>query len=49
MFDKLDVGQDGNDAKLSVAMSQEKLKNLVQMFAGLMGGMMGAGGGMGAP
>jgi hypothetical protein len=48
MFDKLDVGMDGNDAKLSVAMSQEKLKNLAAMVGGMMGGMMGAGG-MGAP
>jgi hypothetical protein len=49
MFDKLDVGVDANDAKLSVAMSQEKLKNLAQMIGGMMGGMMGAGGGMGGP
>jgi hypothetical protein len=49
MFDKLDVGMDANDAKLSVAMSQEKLKNLAAMIGGMMGGMMGAGGGMGGP
>lgn len=49
MFDKLDVGVDSNDAKISVAMSQEKLKNLAAMLGGMMGGMMGAGGGMGGP
>jgi hypothetical protein len=49
MFDKLDVTMDANDAKLSLAMSQEKLKNLAAMVGGMMGGMMGAGGGMGGP
>jgi hypothetical protein len=49
MFDKLEVKTEGNDARIQVAMSQEKLKNLVGMFAGMMGGMMGAGGGMGGP
>jgi hypothetical protein len=49
MFDKLDVGVDANDAKLSLAMSQEKLKNLAAMIGGMMGGMMGGGGGMGGP
>ena len=43
MFDKLEVTADGPDAKIAVAMSQEKLKNLVQMAAGMMGGMMGGG------
>ena len=47
MFDKLDVVADGADAKIGVAMSQEKLKNLVGMIGGMMGGMMG--GGMGGP
>ena len=48
MFDKLDVAQDGSDAKFSVAMSNQKLQQLVQMVGGMMGGMMG-GGGMGGP
>jgi hypothetical protein len=47
MFDKFDIAADGTDAKIQIAMSQEKLKNLVQMAAGMMGGMMG--GGMGGP
>lgn len=48
MVDKLDVGNDGADVKVSVAMSQQKLealvKNLMGMFGGGRGGM---GGGMG--
>src|SRR3569623_487728 len=48
MFDKLDVAQDGSDAKFSVAMRTQKLQQLVQMVGGMMGGMMG-GGGMGGP
>ncbi|MBV8758564.1 MAG: hypothetical protein JO257_14860 [Deltaproteobacteria bacterium] len=47
MFDKLDVTQDGADAKFGVAMSNQKLQQLVQMVGGMMGGMMG--GGMGGP
>jgi len=48
MFDKLDVVQDGSDAKFGVAMSNQKLQQLIQMVGGMMGGMMG-GGGMGGP
>jgi hypothetical protein len=48
MFDKLDVTQDNTDAKFSVAMSNQKLQQLVGMVGGMMGGMMG-GGGMGGP
>jgi hypothetical protein len=48
MFDKLDVVQDAADAKFSVAMSNQKLQQLIQMVGGMMGGMMG-GGGMGGP
>lgn len=44
MFDKLDVTSDGSDAKISIAMSQTKLNQMVQMVGGMMGGMMGAGG-----
>lgn len=47
MFDKLDVTQDGSDAKFSVAMSNQKLQQLASMVGGMMGGMMG--GGMGGP
>ncbi len=47
MFDKLDVGNDGADVKFNVAMSNQKLQQLVQMMAGAMGAMMG--GGMGGP
>lgn len=47
MFDKLDVAQDASDAKFSVAMSNQKLQQLVQMVGGMMGGMMGGGAGMG--
>jgi hypothetical protein len=47
MFDKLDVTQDGPDAKLAVAMSNQKLQQLIGMVGGMMGGMMGGGGGMG--
>jgi hypothetical protein len=50
MFDKLDVSQDGPDAKFSVALSQQKLMTLAStmgsMFGGMLGGGMG-GGGMG--
>jgi len=48
MLDKLEVTQDAADAKISVAMSQKKLENLLAMVGGMMGGMMG-GGGMGGP
>jgi hypothetical protein len=41
MFDKLDVTSDGADAKISVAMSNQKLQQLM----GLVGGMMGGGAG----
>jgi hypothetical protein len=47
MFDKLDVAADGADAKISLAMSNQKLQQLVGMVGGMMGGMMG--GGMGGP
>jgi hypothetical protein len=47
MFDKLEVTNDGADAKISVAMSNQKLQQLAGMMAGMMGGMMG--GGMGGP
>jgi len=47
MFDTLDVTGDGNDAKVSVKMSAQKLQALVAMVGGMMGGMMGAGGGGG--
>lgn len=43
MVDKLDVGNDGADLKVVVAMSQQKLEALVKNFAGMLGG----GGGMG--
>ena len=48
MFDKLDVSQDGADMKIAVAMSNQKLQQLIQMVGGMMGGMMG-GGGVGGP
>jgi len=47
MFDKLDVVADGTDAKFGVAMSNQKLQQLIGMVGGMMGGMMG--GGMGGP
>jgi len=47
MFDKLDVVADGSDAKFGVAMSNQKLQQLIGMVGGMMGGMMG--GGMGGP
>jgi len=50
MFDKLDVTNDGADAKIEVAMSNQKLQALIGMVGGMMGGMMGgAGGGIGGP
>ena len=50
MFDKLDVSGDGADAKISIAMSNQKLQQLMGLFGGMMGGMMGGGGGgMGGP
>ncbi|HEY5951909.1 MAG TPA: hypothetical protein VIV40_40715 [Kofleriaceae bacterium] len=48
MFDKFDVTTDGADAKIAVAMSNQKLQQLIGMVGGMMGGMMG-GGGMGGP
>ena len=42
MFDKLDVAADGSDAKFSVAMSNQKLQQLVGMVGGMMGGGTGA-------
>jgi len=50
LFDQLDVVGDGNDAKITVKMSAEKLKALASMVGNMMGGMMGGmggGGGMG--
>ena len=44
MLDKLDIAADGTDAKISAAMSNQKLQNLIGMVGGMMGGMMGAGG-----
>lgn len=51
MFDKLDVTAEGADAKISVAMSNQKLQQLIGLVGGMMGGMMGGGmgGGMGGP
>lgn len=51
MFDKLDVTADGADAKISVAMSNQKLQQMIGLVGGMMGGMMGGagGGGMGGP
>lgn len=43
MFDKLDVTSEASDAKISIAMSQAKLNQMVQMVGGMMGGMMGGG------
>jgi len=48
MFDKFDVTNDGADAKIAIAMSNQKLQQLIRMIGGVMGGMMG-GGGMGGP
>ena len=49
MFDKFDIAAEGSDCKFSIAMSNEKLQNLIKMVGGMMGGMMGGGGGMGGP
>lgn len=50
MFDKFDVTNDGSDAKIAIAMSNQKLQQLIGMVGGMMGGMMGGGmGGGGAP
>src|SRR5262249_39002277 len=38
-FDKLDVNADGADLKVSVAMSNAKLKSLMQLVGGKLGGM----------
>ena len=45
MVDKLDITAEQADVKINVAMSAQKLEQLVQQFAGMMGGM--GGGGMG--
>lgn len=53
MVDKLEVGSDNADVKVSVAMSQQKLEALVKNFAGMFGGggrgSMGGGGMGGTP
>lgn len=46
MFDKFDVGTEAADLKLSVAMSTQKLEQLIGQIMALAGGM---GGGMGGP
>jgi len=46
MVDKMDIGNDGADVKVSVAMSQVKLEALVKNLMGMFGNM-GGGGGMG--
>lgn len=45
MVDKLDVGSDGADVKVSVAMSQPKLEALVKNLGAMFGGRGGMGGG----
>jgi hypothetical protein len=47
MFDKLDVTSDGSDAKIAVAMSNQKLQQLMGLVGGMMGGLMG--GAVGGP
>jgi hypothetical protein len=47
MVDKLDVGNDGTDVKVSVALSQQKLEALVKNLGAMFGGRGGMGGGMG--
>ena len=43
MFDKLDVTNDGADVKVSIALSNQKLQQLIQTMSGMMGAMMGGG------
>jgi hypothetical protein len=45
MFDKLDIGTEGADVKVNIAMSQQKLMALVGLVGGALGGMLGGGGG----
>jgi len=45
MFDKIDITPDGSEVKFSIALSNQKLKDLIAQFAGL----AGAFGGMGGP
>lgn len=55
MFDTLDVAADGSDAKITVAMSHQKLQSLIGMVGGMLGGALagavssGAMGGTGSP
>lgn len=42
MFDTLDVVTDGNDAKITLAMSNQKLHGLIGMVGGMIGGMIPA-------
>ena len=53
MVDKLDITAEQADVKINVALSAVKLEQLIQQFAGMMGGMggggMGGGGSMGGP
>jgi hypothetical protein len=46
MFDKLEIGNEGPDVKVAVALSAQKLEALVKQVGGLVGGMAG---GMGGP
>jgi hypothetical protein len=41
MFDKLDIGNEGADVKVSLGLSSAKLDALIQQFAGLVGNMGG--------
>lgn len=49
MVDKLDIAAEQADVKINVAMSAQKLEQLIAQFAGMMGGMGGGGGAMGGP
>jgi hypothetical protein len=50
MVDKLDIVADGADVKFILAMSQQKLTQLMGLFGGAIGSMLGgAMGGMGGP
>lgn len=51
MFDKLDISQDGVDAHIQLALSEQKLKQLTSLMGGALGSMLGGamGGGMAPP
>jgi hypothetical protein len=48
-FDKVDITNDGAEVRFVIALSSQKLKEMVAQLSGLLGAFGGMGGGMGGP